>query len=549
MQKKSASYYLYISGIIIMLLGLPTSRFFMSISQFIMLGAWVIYGVEMVIAEGQKPGIKWPVAVFKKLFSILSRQKAALVFLGIISLHFVGLFWTEDIAYGIRDLRIKLPLLLLPVIFSTMPALTKKQLRNVLFVYLFALFAASVESMYILFTKEITDIREISDHISHVRLALNVVLGIFVAIYLALSGKNGLKVWQRALSFVLFIWFILFLFIMKSPTGLIILILTSGLLFLIFVFHLKSRLVRIITPIFFLFAIIAGVVYLHEIITQYTSTEEIDIAKLETHTAHGGLYEHDTIHFPGIENGQYTGLYICQEELRTAWEKRSMIPYDGADKMNQELKVTLIRYLNSKGLRKDARGIDALTDSDIHAIEGGVANYYYISKFSIRGRVYQVLFGFDLYNKTGNPNGNSTLQRREYWKAGWNILKTHPVLGVGTGDLRLNFREYYEATNSRLLPEYRHRAHNQYLSIAIAFGVIGLIIFLIGLLYPPYILRRHRSWYFTVLIIIVILSFIAEDTLETQAGATFSAFFYCLFLWGTLSPKGKKLKPVADENI
>jgi len=36
-----------------------------------------------------------------------------------------------------------------------------------------------------------------------------------------------------------------------------------------------------------------------------------------------------------------------------------------------------------------------------------------------------------------------------------------------------------------------------------------------------------------MIFIILFLSFISEDTLETQVGVTFAAFFYSLFLWGT----------------
>lgn len=531
-----------------MLIGLPTSRFLMSISQFIMLGGWLMYGVEQIIASGEKPGIKWPLILIKKLFCKLKLQREALIFLAIIGIHFAGMLWTDDISYGIRDLRIKLPFLLLPIIVSTMPALSKNELINLLALYLFALFAASIESMYILFSRDITDIREISVHISHVRLALNFVLGIFITIYFSLSRKNDLKTYKKIISLALGVWFFLFLLIMKSPTGLIVLFLTSGILFIIYAFSLKNKILGVAIAVVLGFSIVSAVFYVTAVITNYRHTEEFSFDTLETHTSHNGIYIHDTILYSGVENGHHIGLYICEEELRSAWEERSKLDYHGRDKKSQELKMTLIRYLNSKGLRKDRDGIMALSDSDIRAIEGGVANYYYISKFSVRGRIYQMLFGIDLFYRTGDPNGNSMFQRREYWKAGLALLKAHPVIGVGTGDLRKSFQEYYKETDSPLLPEYRHRAHNQYLSIAIAFGIIGFIIFMVGLLYPPYALKRHRNWYFTVLIIIVILSFIAEDTMETQAGATFSAFFYCLFLWGTISPKGRKQKTLTDEN-
>lgn len=549
MPQKRASLYLYLSGIAIMLLGLPTSRFLMSISQFILLGAWLSYGIERVLEEGKHPGITWPLVLIGKLFSGLWRQKEALIFLSIIGIHIIGMLWTQDYAYGVRDLRIKLPMLLLPVVFSTMPALSKKQLNSLMGVYLFALFAASAEGMYILFTKDITDIREISPHISHVRLALNIVLGVFITIYLTLSRKSGLKNIYRIVALILGVWLFLFLLIMKSPTGLLIFAITAGIVFLMYVFSLQNRVLRTVIPVFLGLMVMVAGYSLYTMIHEYTSVESFRIEDLDTKTARGNTYTHDTIHFPGVENGSYIGLYICPEELEEAWAGRSGMDFQGHDHKDQELKVTLIRYLNSRGLRKDADGIAALSDADIRAIEGGVANHYYISKFSVRGRIYQMLLGMDLFRRTGNPNGNSMLQRREYWKAGWNIFMAHPVFGVGTGDLKKSFKQYYIETNSRLLPEYRHRAHNQYLSIAIALGVMGLLVFFAGFFYPPYKLKRHRVWYFTVILSIVVLSFIAEDTLETQAGSTFSAFFYSLFLWGTLSPKGEKPKIQSDENI
>jgi len=40
---------------------------------------------------------------------------------------------------------------------------------------------------------------------------------------------------------------------------------------------------------------------------------------------------------------------------------------------------------------------------------------------------------------------------------------------------------------------------------------------------------------------IALLSMLNEDTLETQAGVTFFAFFYCFFIWGK-EDKQKNIK-------
>ncbi|MBL4752760.1 MAG: O-antigen ligase family protein [Flavobacteriales bacterium] len=88
----------------------------------------------------------------------------------------------------------------------------------------------------------------------------------------------------------------------------------------------------------------------------------------------------------------------------------------------------------------------------------------------------------------------------------------------------------YEEEDSLLVPAYRKHPHNQYLSIAIGFGIFGLALFLWGLLYPVYINRARLNYVLIVFLVITLLSMITEDTLETQAGVSFVVFFYSLLL-------------------
>ena len=48
----------------------------------------------------------------KEKWSRFTSNKVAVLFVGIWLLHLVGMLWTSDFANGIKDLRIKLPLLL-----------------------------------------------------------------------------------------------------------------------------------------------------------------------------------------------------------------------------------------------------------------------------------------------------------------------------------------------------------------------------------------------------------------------------------------------------
>jgi O-antigen ligase len=128
--------------------------------------------------------------------------------------------------------------------------------------------------------------------------------------------------------------------------------------------------------------------------------------------------------------------------------------------------------------------------------------------------------------------------RWEFWKAGINILKKHWLLGVGTGDVAHAFSKSYDEIKSELNPEYRLRAHNQYLTFAVALGMLGFIpilyfFFLWIKIRPKAQNRNYLAWVF---LIISFLSMINEDTLETQAGVSFIVYFACLFLVLRITP-------------
>ena len=219
------------------------------------------------------------------------------------------------------------------------------------------------------------------------------------------------------------------------------------------------------------------------------------------------------------------GLYYCRKELQEAWLQRGALP------LNDTVESTLARYLTSKGLRKDAQGVMALTDEDIHNVEQGVANYNNWQHPGLRARLSSTLFEYGLYRKYNNPNGGSLSQRIEFTRASFHLIARHPWFGVGTGDVPQAFSQAYDEIHSPLAEEYRFRAHNQYLAIAVAFGLVGLAFFLFALLYPWCASRRNHTYLYLAFLTIMLLSMFPEDTLETQAGATLFAFFTSLLLF------------------
>jgi len=202
------------------------------------------------------------------------------------------------------------------------------------------------------------------------------------------------------------------------------------------------------------------------------------------------------------------------------------------DKKNQKLLNTLVRFLTSKGERKDAEGVYNLSDKEVKAIENGVANVIFVDNFGIRGRIYEFLHGYQEYLAEGNPTGSTVMQRFEFWKASIGLIRDNWLTGVGTGDMNEAFHQEYVKMNSKLAPDQRWRSHDQFLSIFIGFGVFGLLWFLFSVFYPPFALGKYHDYFFLVFLIIALLSMIPEDTIESQAGVTFFAFFYSFFLFG-----------------
>ena len=505
----------YSGGLILAVIGLPLSKVLISISMFVLLGNWLVEG-----------GLKEKINLFFK-------NKIAVAIASIYILHVIGLVWTSDFDYALKDLRNKIPILLLPLILSSTPAPTEKNFRLVLHFFLFALFCETMVGVYNLYGfsgKIITNMREMTAHVSHIRFSLMLCLGIFSIAYLITKWKNEYGQGQKIMMGSVAVWFLFFLVILQSANGLIIFLFT--LLFSVFYLILKTTSKKIKIAFFFLLILSVAItcLWFGKVVKDFYHVNEVDITNLDSLTALGNPYKHN-LKDTRMENGNRLGIYVAWEEMGEAWNKRGGIKFDEKDKNGSMIGFTLERFLTSKGDRKDAEGVAKLTDKEIAAIQNGIANYRYLEKLSFSDRAYEILWEFEDYRKTGNPSGHSVMQRFEYWKAALNIIKENPFLGVGTGDLVIAYKEQYEKMNSPLTENFRRRAHNQYLSITVGFGIFGFLWFLFSLFYPLSTSRFQPGYLYLLFLLILLLSFISEDTLESQAGVTFFAFFNSFFLF------------------
>ena len=158
---------LYTLGLVLLAAGLPLSLFLTSVSQFVLAGAFLLDGGSV-----------------REKFLRFFRNKAAVALAGIWLLHVIGLAWTHDLAEGWKDVRIKLPLLVLPLIFSGQSPLSRKQFRLVADILLLSLLAGSLVSVAVLLgwiDRPVHTVRDIFIFgISHIRFSLFLCVGVYL---------------------------------------------------------------------------------------------------------------------------------------------------------------------------------------------------------------------------------------------------------------------------------------------------------------------------------------------------------------------------------
>jgi hypothetical protein len=318
---------------------------------------------------------------------------------------------------------------------------------------------------------------------------------------------------------------------MNYSTGILLFLILSFLLLIFFTLSIKNFSLRVTFLVIIGVIIILPIFYIFPLSYQYMNTPSTEFAKLDKYTAGGNSYYHDTLNFKS-KNGKWIGLYICDKELRDSWSKRSKLSLDSLDQKKQLSRYTLISYMASKDLRKDADGISQLSNTDIHNIEKGINRYDYNKLPGLRSQLEDFIISYQRYMNLNDPNSGSMVQRFEYWRTSLLIIRQNPLIGVGTGDLPKVFEEQYNKMNTNLANQYRLRSHNQYLSITVAFGIIGSVWFMIVMFYPGIKTRNFNNYFYAIFWIIFMLSMLTEDTIESQEGVTFYVLFTAIMLLG-----------------
>ena len=526
--------YLYWIGLAFMIISIPIFNVGMSIAEIWLAALALLYFISgMFFDLNIKYLLRNP---FKNPLFIIPAS--------LYLIHIIGLLYSDDISYGIRDLRVKLPLLILPFVLTYLPKIDKKVFTKLLWLFVFSVLFSVVTSLFVywkIVPVEFNDVRDITvsfiTRISHIRLSMSIVFALAILYYF--SEKSNWKI--RLYSIFISLFLLYFILVIQSITGLLLILVVALFIFLRKAFQSNKTLHKTLYLISIGLAFVLLGYFSFSTINDYYRVDD-DISKLPHKTALGNNYFHD-LEKSSIENHHYVWINIAKDELRLAWNNKSHLDFDSRDSKNQELYMTLLRYMTSKGLKKDAEGFSFLSDNDITQIEQGVANAYWQNKPPVTKRIEAIIFEFDIYLNGGNPSGNSVTQRLEFWKAGWHVFLKHPWFGSGTGDINQSLQIEYNLMDSPLDSNHRLRCHNQYLTMAATFGIFGFVVFVVMVFYGLFKQENRSDFLYVVFTMISMLSFLTEDTLETQAGISFYSFFLVFLL---LQKKPSRINPFSE---
>ncbi|NOQ75187.1 MAG: hypothetical protein GQ574_24450 [Crocinitomix sp.] len=501
-----AHLYLRITALTLLTVGIALSNVLMSIGAIWIISNWLIE------------------ANFNSYWQKFKEKKTVWIVVAIYVFIAISLLWSNDAAYGFKDLRVKLPFIVIPLVLATSEPLQKKHFYFLLYVFLGVVLYTSVYNYirYNYVLENVHDIREMSVFISHVRLSVLINFAIFTCIFLIYKKKFKPLVWIILLG-----WYAFYLYKSQIINGYILFLALSIFALFFFVFRMKSKKLKFTVLALAVLGGISVSILGYNTVQKLNTCEHVPFSELDLYTVNGNPYYHDTLNTQS-ENGSFVWLYLSNDELSQEWEKRSAIPYDSLDNKGQPMYGTLMRFLTSKHLRKDSVGLAELTDDEIQRIENGQTGV--LMNQGLITRLNAFLMEYRIYSEGGDPNGHSLIQRIEHLKAAVGIIKNHWVVGVGAGDVPTAFTDQYAQMNSRLIEEHQHRSHNQFLTIWVGLGIVGFILFLLLLIWPFFELES-KDYFMGMVLLSLIISCFFQDFIETQAGVTIFALFYSLALY------------------
>ncbi len=127
--------------------------------------------------------------------------------------------------------------------------------------------------------------------------------------------------------------------------------------------------------------------------------------------------------------------------------------------------------------------------------------------------------------ETEERANNYSLTARWYsYKVGASIFQENKWLGIGVGNLKHAIKKTYTKDYPKIIERSVLEPHNQYLYWLVSFGVIGTIA-LLSSFFAPLFWKSNYPAFLVLHYLILALSFVVENSIETQLGANYIVLF------------------------
>jgi O-antigen ligase len=426
----------------------------------------------------------------------------------------LGMIWSGGGSEAWKQLEKSLPFLIVPLYLMNLPLQSRKNLTIYAGVYLLSLLVATTIGVFNLITLDNPDLRTIMPFCSHIRFALHLTIASsFIVLYCFEQKKS--------LLLLLAVWFEAYMLITSALTGVVIsfVILCLVLPIYFLLVHKKKKAFAIFLSLFavVVLAIFSCVSYFAK---DYFVPKQGGVK--ENMMIENGNYIFDKVDYSQMAEG--VEIYLKEDRNAMCKSREGEFPYIDI----------AIRYLNSKGYEKNLKGWQRLSQEDLENIKNGIPNYVYAQKIPLKARFYSTFYEIEAFKKENKVKGSSLIQKFELWENSLAVIKDNLLIGVGTGNAPRELKKQLQATNSEL-SDTNMRTHNQYFSIVFSYGIIGLLIWFAFLFYPMFRESLNKNPYYIIFLLIMLISFFSEDTLDNQAGI----MMYCCWNFFFLSHSKK----------
>jgi len=506
---------LYLISLGAFLVALPTSIALISITSVALLVVWFLTGD------------------YKTKWNRLLQNKSALLIMSIPIVYLIGLCFTNNTPSGLQELNKSLPWLIFAFVLGSSAPISYKATWRLLGVFIFAVsLAAGVALIKLSLLDTIFNFRKAA-WVDHIPFSYQTAFAIWLLLYFIFQ-KNCSAI-QKTLLSLLIATLLIALLSLKSLNAFLYFGVMTFTALILLALKTKKRSIRLAYIFGIVLITVLPVYYVYTCVQKFYTKTEYNENEIDEFTANGNKYVHD-FNSKFKENGNYIYLYICEKELIPLWNAHSKKQYTDVAPDGDTYGALVLRYMTSKGLRKDSAGFAQLSQKDIENIEKEIPNYIFAgSKFSIYPRIYETIWEIDRYIITKNPNNKSLAERIEQAILAIDIIKKHIWVGIGLGNNAKAYNDVILETGSKLEPQKTGWAHNQYLNYLIRFGVLGTL-FILGVITYVFVKgRKNNPFLLTLFFVSMLVANFGEANWETFIGLNYFAFFFCFLMW--ITPK------------